>query len=356
MTLSLTLTAPDDWHIHLRDGDLLALTVADAARQFRRAIIMPNLVPPVLNADQALAYKQRIQQRIPSGLAFEPLMVLYLTDRTSPADIIAAKAAGVVACKLYPAGATTNSDSGVTDIGKITATLETMAEQGLALLVHGEVTAAEVDIFDREQAFIDRILAPLRLRLPGLKIVLEHITTAGAADFVRDAGPETAATITAHHLLYNRNHMLVGGIRPHFYCLPILKRGTHQQALIRAATSGNPKFFLGTDSAPHARHKKEAACGCAGSYTACAALELYAEAFEQAGALDKLEAFASFFGPDFYGLPRNTGRVTLVKESWQLPDSLPFGTDRLVPLRAGEALQWRLQPTSATASPIKDSE
>lgn len=342
MTPSLTLTAPDDWHIHLRDGNLLQQTVSDAARQFRRVIVMPNLVPPVLNAEQALAYKHRILQQVPQGVSFEPLMVLYLTDRTSPADICAAKAAGVVACKLYPAGATTHSDSGVTDIDKITPTLEAMAEQGLALLVHGEVTAAEVDIFDREQVFIDRILAPLRQRLPGLKIVLEHITTAGAVDFVKDAGPKTAATITAHHLLFNRNHMLVGGVRPHYYCLPVLKRRTHQEALIQAATSGNPKFFLGTDSAPHARHKKEAACGCAGAYTACAALELYAEAFETAGALDKLEAFASFFGPDFYGLPRNSGKVTLIKESWQLPESLAFGADQLIPLRAGETLQWRL--------------
>jgi dihydroorotase len=345
MIQSLTFTVPDDWHIHLRDGDLLTQTVADAAHQFRRAIVMPNLVPPVLNADQALAYKNRILQQVPQGLAFEPLMVLYLTDRTSPADIVAAKAAGVVACKLYPAGATTNSDSGVTDIQKIIPTLEAMAEQELALLVHGEVTAADVDIFDREQVFIDRVLAPLRQRLPGLKIVLEHITTAGAVDFVKDAGPKTAATITAHHLLFNRNHMLVGGIRPHYYCLPVLKRAAHQQALIQAAISGNPKFFLGTDSAPHARQKKETACGCAGAYTACAALELYAEAFEAAGALDKLEAFASFFGPDFYHLPRNKGTVTLVRESWQLPESLPFGADRIVPLRAGETLQWRLIAT-----------
>jgi len=342
MIQSLTLTAPDDWHIHLRDGDLLVQTVADAARQFRRAIIMPNLVPPVLNADQALAYKRRILQQVPRGVAFEPLMVLYLTDRTSPADIVAAKTAGVVACKLYPAGATTNSDSGVTDLQKIIPTLETMSEQGLVLQVHGEVTAAEVDIFDREQVFIDRVLTPLRQRLPDLKIVLEHITTAGAVDFVKDAGPNTAATITAHHLLFNRNHMLVGGIRPHYYCLPVLKRAAHQQALIQAVTSGNPKFFLGTDSAPHARARKEAACGCAGAYTAYTALELYAEAFEAAAALDKLEAFASFFGPDFYHLPRNKGTVTLVKESWQIPDSLPFGADRIVPLRAGETLQWRL--------------
>lgn len=354
MTQSLTLTAPDDWHIHLRDGDLLAQTVADAARQFRRAIVMPNLVPPVLNAEQALAYKNRILQQVPKGLAFEPLMVLYLTDRTSPADIIAAQKADILACKLYPAGATTNSDSGVTDVLKITPTLEAMAEQGLALLVHGEVTAADVDIFDREQVFIDRILMPLRQRLPDLKIVLEHITTAGAVDFVKDAGPKTAATITAHHLLFNRNHMLVGGIRPHYYCLPVLKRATHQQALIQAAISGNPKFFMGTDSAPHALHKKEAACGCAGAYTAHAALELYAEAFEAANALPKLEPFASFFGPDFYGLPRNEGTVTLVKENWQIPESLPFGVDRIVPLRAGETLQWRL--IDNPVSQIKDRE
>jgi dihydroorotase len=347
MTHSLTLTAPDDWHIHLRDGDLLARTVVDAARQFRRVIVMPNLVPPVLNAEQAMGYKNRIQAHIPPDLAFEPLMVLYLTDRTSPADIVAAKAAGVVACKLYPAGATTNSDSGVTDIQKTLPTLEAMAEQGLTLLIHGEVTTADVDIFDREQVFIDRTLAPLRQRLPDLKIVLEHITTAGAVNFVRDAGANTAATITAHHLLFNRNHMLAGGIRPHYYCLPVLKRQAHQEALIRAATSGNPQFFLGTDSAPHARHRKEAACGCAGAYTACAALELYAEAFEAAGALDKLEAFASFAGPDFYGLPRNRDIITLVKEPWQLPESLSFGADKLVPLRAGETLQWRLKTSTA---------
>ncbi len=347
---SITLTAPDDWHIHLRDGDALDFTVGDAARQFRRAVIMPNLVPPVLDAEQALAYKARIQERVPAGLSFEPLMVLYLTDRTSAADIAAAKAAGVVACKLYPAGATTNSASGVTDIEKLTPTLAAMAEHGLLLLIHGEVTHAEVDIFDREQVFIDRVLAPLRARLPQLKIVLEHITTAGAADFVRDAGPNTAATITAHHLLFNRNHMLVGGIRPHYYCLPVLKRSTHQQALISAATSGNAKFFLGTDSAPHARLRKETACGCAGAYTACAALELYAEAFEAAGALDKLEGFASFYGADFYGLPRNRGTVTLRRDSWRLPDVLPFGADTLVPLRAGETLRWRLQ-TVAPAGP-----
>lgn len=346
MTHSITITAPDDWHIHLRDGDALSYTVKDAARQFRRAIVMPNLVPPVLNAEQALGYKSRIQQMTPPGQPFEPLMVLYLTDRTTPADIAAAKAAGVVACKLYPAGATTNSASGVTDISNMVPTLETMAELGILLLVHGEVTDSAVDIFDREKVFIDRILSPLHVRLPQLKMVLEHITTADAATFVSEAGKNVAATITAHHLLFNRNHMLVGGIRPHYYCLPILKRNTHQQALIRAATSGNSKFFLGTDSAPHARNKKEAPCGCAGAYTAYAALEMYAEAFEDAGALDKLEGFASFFGADFYGLPRNSDTVTLRKEEWRAPEALPFGADTLIPLRAGENLRWKLISTS----------
>jgi len=343
MTQTLTITAPDDWHIHLRDGEALAHTVKDAARQFQRAIVMPNLVPPVLNAEQALAYKQRIQQHVPVGLSFEPLMVLYLTDRTTPADIAAAKQAGVVACKLYPAGATTNSDSGVTSIEKILPTLEAMAEHGILLLVHGEVTDAQIDIFDREKVFIEHILAPLIQRVSNLRIVLEHITTADAAQFVKSTASNLAATITAHHLLFNRNHMLVGGVRPHFYCLPILKRSTHQQALIEAAISGDPRFFLGTDSAPHARSKKEAACGCAGSYTAYAALELYAEAFEQAGALDRLEAFASFYGPDYYNLPRNQAKVTLRKEEWRAPESLPFGADTLIPLRAGDTLRWRLE-------------
>lgn len=342
MTESITITAPDDWHIHLRDGDALAYTVKDAARQFRRAIVMPNLAPPVLNAAQALEYKGRIQQNTPPGLSFEPMMVLYLTDRTAPADIAEAKAAGVLACKLYPAGATTNSASGVTDIANIWPTLEAMAELGILLLVHGEVTDAAVDIFDRELAFIERILAPLNARLPQLKIVLEHITTADAVSFVRDTSANVAATITAHHLLFNRNHMLAGGIRPHYYCLPILKRNTHQQALIQAATSGSPKFFLGTDSAPHARNKKEAPCGCAGAYTAYAALEMYTEVFDDANALDKLEAFASFFGADFYGLPRNSSTVTLRKEEWQTPEALPFGSDTLIPLRAGDTLRWKL--------------
>lgn len=340
---SITLTAPDDWHIHLRDGDALRNTVPDAARSFQRAIVMPNLVPPVTNADQAEAYKARIQAQVPANVQFEPLMVLYLTDNTSPADIAAAKAAGVVACKLYPAGATTNSASGVTAVKNIYPALEAMQNHGLLLLVHGEVTDADIDIFDREAVFIDRILTPVVRDFPKLKVVLEHITTADAVDFVAASGEQAAATITAHHLLFNRNHMLVGGIRPHYYCLPILKRQQHQQALVKAATSGNPKFFLGTDSAPHARHKKESSCGCAGSYTAFAALELYAETFDRANALDKLEGFASHFGADFYGLPRNEHTVRLVRESWQVPQELPLGDDKIVPLMAGETLHWRLQ-------------
>ncbi|MBB3169359.1 dihydroorotase [Simiduia aestuariiviva] len=345
MTQRLTLTRPDDWHIHLRDGDQLQATVPDAARYFGRAIVMPNLVPPVMNATQALAYRDRILSHRPAGSQFEPLMVLYLTDSTSTADIEAARAAGVVAAKLYPAGATTNSDSGVTSIDKIYPVLEAMEKAGMLLLVHGEVTDNHIDIFDREKVFIDRTLTPLRAKLPGLKIVMEHITTADAAQFVSESSDLTAATITAHHLLYNRNHMLAGGIRPHYYCLPILKRNVHQDALIAAATSGNPRFFLGTDSAPHAREKKEAACGCAGAYTAYAAIELYAEAFEAAGALDKLEGFASHFGPDFYGLARNADTITLIKSPWQAPDSLAMNGSELIPLRAGETLQWRVAPS-----------
>lgn len=340
---AITLTAPDDWHVHLRDGDMLAHTVADTAKSFRRAIVMPNLVPPILNAEQALAYKARISQSIPAGQEFEPLMTLYLTDNTSPNDIAAAKSSGIIACKLYPAGATTNSDSGVTAIERIYPALQAMQDHGLLLLVHGEVTDTDIDIFDREAVFIERILTPLTKDFPGLKIVLEHITTGDAVDFVQGSNDRIAATITAHHLLLNRNHMLVGGIRPHYYCLPILKRQQHQRALIQAATSGNPKFFLGTDSAPHARGKKEASCGCAGCYTAFAALELYAQAFEHADALDKLEAFASHFGPDFYGLPRNREQVRLVREPWQVPASLPLGKDSLVPLMAGDTLNWRRQ-------------
>ncbi|AFU98795.1 dihydroorotase [Simiduia agarivorans] len=342
MAQTLTITRPDDWHIHLRDGDQLATTVPDAARYFARAIIMPNLVPPVMNAEQALAYKSRIMANRPAGSQFEPLMVLYLTDNTSADDIRTARAAGVVAAKLYPAGATTNSASGVTDITRLYPVLEVMAEVGMLLLVHGEVTDSSIDIFDREKAFIDRTLLPLRAAMPSLKIVLEHITTADAAQFVTGACDNTAATITAHHLLYNRNHMLAGGIRPHYYCLPILKRSSHQEALIAAATSGSARFFLGTDSAPHAKEKKEAACGCAGSYTAYAAIELYAEAFEAAGALDKLEGFASHFGPDFYGLARNTDTITLEKADWQVPDTIAMAGTQLVPLRAGETLTWRV--------------
>lgn len=345
MTDSLTLLRPDDWHIHLRDGDALATTVAHAANSFARAIVMPNLVPPVTNAEQAISYRARISHQIPDHTVFTPLMVIYLTDNTQPETIIAAKAAGVVACKLYPAGATTNSDSGVTDIARIYPALEEMQRQGVLLLLHGEVTDSDIDIFDREAVFIHRTLSKLVADFPDLKIVLEHITTAQAAEFVAQAPANVAATITAHHLLYNRNHMLAGGIRPHYYCLPILKRQSHQQALVAAAISGSGKFFLGTDSAPHAKSRKEAACGCAGSYSAFAAIELYAEAFEQADALDKLEAFASHFGPDFYGLPRNTDTITLIRKPWSVPASLNFGDDELVPVKAGETLQWSIQNT-----------
>lgn len=344
MTQQLTITRPDDWHIHLRDGAALARTVGDAAQQFARAIVMPNLVPPVMNSSQALEYKARILAARPQGSSFEPLMVLYLTDNTDPAEIAKAKAVGVTACKLYPAGATTNSASGVTDLTKIYPVLEAMQKAGMHFLLHGEVTDSAIDIFDREKVFLERTFSQVVKNFPSLSMVLEHITTADAAEFVAQAPANVGATITAHHLLYNRNHMLAGGIRPHYYCLPILKRSTHQQALIKAATSGNPKFFLGTDSAPHTKDKKEAACGCAGSYTAYAAIELYAEAFEDAGALDKLEGFASHFGADFYRLPRNTDKITLTKTAWQVPDSLPMGDQPLVPLRAGETLRWKLQP------------
>jgi dihydroorotase len=343
MVDQITITSPDDWHIHLRDGAALTRTVADAAHSFRRAIVMPNLVPPVMNTAQALDYKDRILAARPSGSQFEPLMVLYLTDTTDPAEIARAKAAGIHACKLYPAGATTNSASGVTNLKKIYPVLEAMQEAGMLFLLHGEVTDSSIDIFDREKVFLERTLSHIVERFPALKMVLEHITTSDAAQFVTAAPANVAATITAHHLLYNRNHMLAGAIRPHYYCLPILKRNTHQQALIKAAISGNPKFFLGTDSAPHAQNKKEAACGCAGSYTANAAIELYAEVFEDAGALDKLEAFASHFGADFYQLPRNTDTITLVKRDWQMPDSLLMGDQPLIPLRAGETLRWQRQ-------------
>ncbi len=348
MSDRLTLLRPDDWHIHLRDGALLPHTVGDAARTFGRAIVMPNLVPPVRNAGEADAYRRRILAARPAGRAFEPLMVLYLTDHTRPEDIREAKASGFVhGAKLYPAGATTHSDSGVTRLELIFPVLETMAEVGLPLLVHGEVTRAEIDVFDREKTFIDEHLSRVVERFPTLKVVFEHITTRDAAQFVESAPATVGATITAHHLLYNRNHMLVGGIRPHFYCLPILKRNVHQEALLDAATSGNPKFFLGTDSAPHPRHAKEAACGCAGCYTAYAALELYAEAFEQRDALNRLEAFASHYGADFYGLPRNRDTVTLVREEWNAPKELPLGEHVVIPLRAGEPLRWRLLEDNA---------
>ena len=341
---TLTLTRPDDWHLHVRDGAALAAVIPHTAQQFARAIIMPNLKPPVTTTALALAYRDRILAAVPAGLSFEPLMTLYLTDNTPAMEIAQAKASGRIhAVKYYPAGATTNSDSGVTDIRKTYAALEAMQEHGLPLLVHGEVTDSRVDVFDREKVFIDTVLAPLAQRFNALKIVFEHITTRDAVDFVLGAPAHIAATLTAHHLLYNRNAMFSGGMQPHYYCLPVLKRETHRAALLAAAGSGNPKFFLGTDSAPHSQTSKESACGCAGIYTAHAALELYAEAFEQAGALDCLEAFASFHGPDFYDLPRNRGTVTLSKEQWQVPDAYPLGEERLIPLRAGANMSWRLR-------------
>jgi len=339
----ITLTRPDDWHLHLRDGAALAAVVPWTARQFARAIVMPNLKPPVTTAAAALAYRQRILAALPPGTDFQPLMTLYLTDATAPDEIERARDAGVVALKLYPAGATTNSDAGVTDLSKTHATLEAMQRHGLLLLVHGEVTDPAVDIFDREAVFIDRVMQPLRRDFPALKVVFEHITTADAAQYVAEAGPQTAATITAHHLLYNRNALFTGGLRPHWYCLPVLKKERHRQALVRAATSGSPKFFLGTDSAPHAAVMKEQSVCGAGCYTAPAALEMYAEAFEAAGALHRLEGFASFHGADFYGLPRNGGTLTLRREPWQLPESMPFGDALIKPLRAGETLNWKLQ-------------
>ena len=342
--LELRITRPDDWHVHLRDGEALNYTAPALARYFGRAIAMPNLVPPITTTAAAIAYRQRIvaaQQHC--GRQFVPLPVLYLTDATSPQEIAIAKNSGAVfAAKLYPAGATTNSANGVTDLQRIEPVLAAMQQHDLPLLIHGEVTDSDVDVFDREQRFIDRHLSAIVESFPALRVVFEHITTAEAVAFVEAAPATVAATITAHHLLYNRNHLLAGNIRPHFYCLPILKRSTHQAALLAAATSGNSKFFLGTDSAPHARHKKEAACGCAGCYTAHAAIELYAEAFEQADALDRLEGFASFFGADFYGLPRNTDTITLRKQAWHIPEQLSFGTDSLIPLRAGEQILWQV--------------
>ncbi|MBB2918728.1 dihydroorotase [Cupriavidus alkaliphilus] len=342
MTQKLTITRPDDWHLHLRDGAALAAVLPDTARQFARAIIMPNLKPPVTAVAQAQAYRARILAALPAGMQFEPLMTLYLTDNTSPEEIAAAKASGFVhGVKLYPAGATTNSDAGVTDIRRCYPALEAMQREGLPLLVHGEVTDPAIDIFDREAVFIEQVMTPLRRDMPELKVVFEHITTKDAAQYVRDASGPVGATITAHHLLYNRNAIFTGGIRPHYYCLPVLKRETHREALVAAATSGSERFFLGTDSAPHARGLKEHACGCAGCYTALHAMELYAEAFDAAGALDKLEAFASFNGPAFYGLPRNTGTLTLEREDWELPAELPYGDATLVPLRGGETLRWK---------------
>ena len=340
---TLTITRPDDWHVHLRDGAALNTTVPDISRYFARAIVMPNLVPPVTNAELAREYHQRIMAASPSK-QFQPLMVLYLTDQTTAEDIKAAKASGIVyAAKLYPAGATTNSSSGVTSVDNIASVLAAMEEENMPLLIHGEVTDHDIDIFDREAVFIDTILRPLVTKYSTLKIVLEHITTKNAVDFVKEAGDNVAATITVHHLLFNRNHMLVGGIRPHYFCLPILKRNIHQHALIEAATSGSEKFFLGTDSAPHPQHAKESACGCAGSYTAHAAIELYAEAFEAAGALDKLEAFASLNGPKFYNLPANSDKITLVKEEWSVPATMAFGEDEVVPIRASESIAWQVK-------------
>jgi len=339
----ITFTRPDDWHAHLRDGDEMRAVVVDTARRFARAIIMPNLTPPVTTIKMAMAYRSRILAALPKRLKFEPLMTLYLIDKTSPQEIIKAKQSSIIhGVKYYPAGATTHSDSGVTDLKKCFAALEEMQKQDLPLLVHGEVTNPEVDVFDREKVFIERVLLPLTQRFPRLRIVFEHITTCEAVEYVKSVPDNIAASITVHHLLLNRSAMFSGGLRPHHYCLPVLKREMHRQALITAATSGNPKFFLGSDSAPHSINAKESGCGCAGIYTAHAAIELYAEAFEQAGALDKLEAFASFHGADFYRLPRNTSTITLTKQNWKVPRTLPFGDETLVPLRADETVSWKL--------------
>jgi dihydroorotase len=340
----ITITRPDDWHLHLRDGAALKAVLPDTARQFARAIVMPNLRPPVTTTELALAYRERILEALPAGMKFEPLMTLYLTDNTSADEIVKAKASGLIhGVKLYPAGATTNSDSGVTSLDKCAEALAAMEKVGMPLLVHAEVTDSDIDVFDRELVFIERHMIPLLKKYPALKVVFEHITTKDAADFVALAPANVAATITAHHLLMNRNDMFKGGIQPHHYCLPVLKREVHRVALVKAATSGSAKFFLGTDSAPHAKHTKEAACGCAGMYTARTAMELYAEAFESVHALDKLEGFASLNGADFYGLPRNTEQVTLVKESWKVPGSLPYDGDVLVPLRAEQMVHWKME-------------
>jgi dihydroorotase len=340
---SLTLLRPDDWHLHLRDGEALAAVLPFTARQFARAVVMPNLQPPVTTVEMAAAYRQRILAALPGGLSFEPLMTLYLTDTTAGAEIRKAKASGIViGAKLYPAGATTHSEAGVTAIEKIYPALEAMEACGLVLQVHGEVTAASVDVFDREHQFIDEVLAPVLERFPTLRVVFEHVTTQAAVEFVLEGRASLAATITPQHLLLNRNAMFAGGMRPHNYCLPVLKREHDRQALVAAATGDDPRFFLGTDSAPHARHTKENACGCAGVFSAHAAIELYAEAFEQAGRLDRLEAFASERGADFYGLPRNTGSITLVRKAWQPPAVYRFGASELVPFRAGESIAWRM--------------
>jgi len=339
---SIRIARPDDWHLHLRDGAALAAVLPHSARQFARAIVMPNLRPPIVRVEQALAYRRRILEALPAGASFEPLMTLYLTDSTPPEEMRRARAAGIPAIKLYPAGATTNSDAGVTDLGKVARVLEAAEREGVILLVHGEVTDPEVDVFDREAVFIERHLVGLRRSFPGLRIVLEHVTTKQGADYVAEAGNRTAATLTAHHLLYNRNALFAGGMRPHWYCLPILKREEHRRALVAAATSGSGRFFLGTDSAPHAASLKEHASGCAGCYTALHALELYAQAFDAAGRLDRLEGFASFHGADFYGLPRNAGTVMLQRQDWTVPETLPFGEAELKPLAGGETLPWRL--------------
>ena len=342
MSDSIRIARPDDWHLHLRDGAALAAVLPHSARQFARAIVMPNLRPPIVRVEQALAYRRRILEALPEGSRFEPLMTLYLTDSTPPEEMRRAREAGIPAIKLYPAGATTNSDAGVTDLNKVARVLEAAEREGVILLVHGEVTDPEVDVFDREAVFIERHLVGLRRSFPGLKIVLEHVTTKQGAEYVASAGERTAATLTAHHLLWNRNALFAGGMRPHWYCLPILKREEHRRALVAAATSGSGRFFLGTDSAPHAASLKEHASGCAGCYTALHALELYAQAFDAAGRLDRLEGFASFHGADFYGLPRNTDTIVLRREPWTVPETVPYGDATLKPLRGGETLAWRL--------------
>ncbi len=340
---SITLIRPDDWHLHVRDGEVLNDIIPHTAARFGRAIIMPNLKPPITTMEQAVAYQQRIQTAVPNGIHFTPLMTLYLTDNMRASEIAAAKQSGIVhAVKYYPAGATTNSDAGVTDLKKTYAALESLQQHGMPLLIHGEVTTPEIDVFDREAVFIDSVLQPLLKDFPELKVVLEHITTAQAVDFIQSTSKNIAATITPQHLLFNRNDIFKGGIRPHYYCLPILKREQHREALVKAATSGNPKFFLGTDSAPHSQTAKQNACGCAGIYSAHAAIELYAEAFEKNNALDKLEGFASVYGADYYQLPLNPDKITLIKEPWQIPQHYQFGNNTLIPLKAGEMMQWKL--------------